>query len=177
MFSPKHSLLCGVLAHLKASESNLRIRRLRSGGNNDSRGGPPTTRVAFTATFLRARCLQTLCNIFTRLRKLFRFSKFSLFIYKPMFFHHLRYHILASTSWLPNPSFNILATTSWPPDSGVHILASTSWPLAPDYQILTSRSWLPHPGFQDPGYQILAATSWLPDPGFQILATTFCFQS
>ena len=34
---PKHSLLYGVLAHLKAGESNIRIRRLRSGGKNDSR--------------------------------------------------------------------------------------------------------------------------------------------
>ena len=34
---PKQSLLYGILAHLKVGERIVRIRRLRSGGNNDSR--------------------------------------------------------------------------------------------------------------------------------------------
>ena len=85
-----------------------------------------------------------------------------------MLFPHLRYQIMASKSWLPNPCFHILATRSWLPDPGFrswlpdpghHILASTSWLPHPGFHILVSISWLP-----DPGLHILASTSWLPDP-------------
>ena len=64
-----------------------------------------------------ARCLQN-----TSVFSIF-FAKSHVFM-KPRFFHHCRYQILASRSWLPDPGFQILASRSRLPDLSYQILAT-----------------------------------------------------
>ena len=105
------------------------------------REGASTTRVAATATFPSPMFTKPMRNSF------FHFLHNLIFIKKKEFVHHLRYQILASISWLQNPSCHILASRSWLPDPIYLELPGAIW----SYPELSGATW---------GYLELSGSVW-----------------